>query len=140
MHPKVPQRRLKVWLRTLLTMVILFVVTYVVCVAIFLLTAKKPGILSPIFGSLRDMLSPTTAVATVKTLCHEDTIACTNVVLQDPTTIVITLDNGATVYIATQKDLKKQLASLQQVISQLTIKGKQFKTLDFRFDHIIVSF
>ncbi len=137
MHQKVPQRRLKARLKTLFVMVLLFIATIAVCSVVFALVHTKTTLLSPIFVQTA---SPVNAIALVKSVCQRDNIACLHITTRDATSLQITLDNGSVVYIATTKDIVSQLASLQQVISQLTIRGKQFKTLDFRFDHIIMTF
>ena len=44
------------------------------------------------------------------------------------------------VIVSLQKDLTLQIASLQLTIAHLTIEGKQFKQLDFRFDKPVLTF
>lgn len=78
-------------------------------------------------------------VYTVKSFCQEKKISC-QYITNDTTTITITLNNAAVILLSSQKDLQKQLASLQLTLSQLTIEGKQFKKLDFRFDKPFVTF
>lgn len=57
----------------------------------------------------------------------------------DTSTTVDIRDNGK-VYLSTKKDLLKQISSLQLVLSKLTIEGKRFKSLDFRFDKPVINF
>ena len=52
----------------------------------------------------------------------------------------ITLKDGGTVIFSSKKDLEKQISSLQLILTRLTIEGKKFKILDFRYDNPVVSF
>lgn len=78
-------------------------------------------------------------VYTVKSFCQEKKLSCQSITI-DNNAVTITLDNSAVILLSSQKDLQKQLASLQLTLSQLTIEGKQFKKLDFRFDKPFVTF
>lgn len=59
-------------------------------------------------------------------------------ILQDYYIIEIK-DNGIAL-ISQNKAIKKQVASLQLIINRLTIEGKRFKKLDFRYDKPLISF
>ena len=50
------------------------------------------------------------------------------------------LNDSQVVYISSGKDLKKQVSSLQLIVNRLTIEGKRFKSLDFRFDKPVILF
>lgn len=50
------------------------------------------------------------------------------------------LEDGEQIIFSTSKDLKLQVASLQLVLNRLTIEGKKFKRLDFRFDKPVITF
>ena len=51
---------------------------------------------------------------------------------------VITLQNGGNVTFSSQKDIMIQIASLQYILSHLTMEGRQFSTLDLRFDQPVI--
>lgn len=51
---------------------------------------------------------------------------------------VITLKDKSQIFIAIEKDIKSQLASLQLILSRLTMEGKGFKELDLRFDKPVI--
>lgn len=114
----------------------LFFLTLLICCAIFLFSRNSLFIspLAHIFASKNEDY-----IGEVKTYCQETHLNCIRVEQTDNTTIQAVLDIGVTAYLSTKKDLKNQVASLQQAISQLTIKGKMVKTIDFRFDHVVVS-
>ncbi len=47
---------------------------------------------------------------------------------------VVTLSQGGKVTFSSQKDIMTQIASLQYILSHLTMEGRQFSKLDLRFD------
>jgi len=60
-------------------------------------------------------------------------------VATDSSYMVSLVDNG-TVIFNPLENLDLQVRSLQIILSRLTIEGKRFKSLDFRFDKPVVSF
>ena len=48
-------------------------------------------------------------------------------------------DNGV-VFLSQKKDLLMQIDSLQLIANRLTIEGKRFKSLDFRFDKPVITY
>lgn len=53
---------------------------------------------------------------------------------------IIVLANDAEALFSSKKDAEVQVSSLQLVINRLTIEGKSFKRLDFRFDKPVIVF
>ncbi len=47
---------------------------------------------------------------------------------------------GGKITISSKKNIDTQISSLQRILRELTIKGKGFKTIDFRFEKPIVEF
>ena len=60
-------------------------------------------------------------------------------VTTDSSYMVLLVDNGNVIF-DPSKNLDMQVRSLQIILSRLTIEGKRFKSLDFRFDKPVVSF
>ena len=52
--------------------------------------------------------------------------------------IIVTLLDKSTVTFSSQKDIMSQIASLQYILSHLTMEGRQFSSLDLRFDQPVV--
>jgi len=50
----------------------------------------------------------------------------------------IELKDAGKVYVSSTKDLGIQISSLQSILKQLTINGKGFKLIDFRFDKPVI--
>ena len=51
---------------------------------------------------------------------------------------VVTLSDGGKVTFSTQKDIMTQIASLQYILSHLTMEGRQFSSLDLRFEQPVI--
>lgn len=54
--------------------------------------------------------------------------------------ITTNLHNGAVVIFSSKKNFSGQIASLQLMLSRLTIEGKKLKQLDFRYANPVASF
>ncbi len=55
-------------------------------------------------------------------------------------TYIIKLQSNTEVKLSSQKDIGRQISSLQRILRELTIVGKPFKGIDFRFNEPIISF
>jgi hypothetical protein len=53
---------------------------------------------------------------------------------------LINIPNNGQVILSGDKDINSQIASLQRILIQLTIEGKTFKNIDFRFSEPTISF
>ena len=79
----------------------------------------------------------TSDVASMLTLSH---ISFTSISQASDLSFDVKLANGAQVLMTPKKDLNFQVSSLQQMIKQLTIEGKQLEKIDFRFDKPVIVF
>lgn len=52
----------------------------------------------------------------------------------------ITLAQGGKIIISSKKNIDGQISSLQRILRELTIKGRPFKRIDFRFEKPVVEF
>lgn len=52
----------------------------------------------------------------------------------------IELNGSGRVYMSYKKDINSQISSLTAILKQLTINGKGFKLIDFRFDKPVIVF
>lgn len=60
--------------------------------------------------------------------------------LESGDSLEVELKDGGKIIFSTKKDIEKQVASLQLMLSRLTIEGKRLKILDFRYSNPVVSF
>ncbi len=70
----------------------------------------------------------------------EKNISFKTIVTTKDLNYIIRLDDQREVILDSKKDIVGQLSSLQLIISQLTIEGKMFKSLDFRYQKPIIKF
>ena len=52
----------------------------------------------------------------------------------------VVLKDGGEAILSLRKNVEKQIASLQPILKQLTIEGKKFNRIDFRFDKPLVVY
>lgn len=95
-------------------------------------TYKKPLFISPLGRENMDLTM-------TKKILKENNILFSNVVAMSDY-YIINIPNNGQVKIPATKDISKQIASLQRILVQLTIEGKLFKSIDFRFEEPVISF
>lgn len=92
----------------------------------------KPLFVSPVGKENTD-------INLVKKILKDNKVLFSDVSLLDDTYLVSLQSNGQ-VKLSQNKDINKQVASLQRILIQLTIEGKSFKNIDFRFSEPIIAF
>jgi len=80
-----------------------------------------------------------TDLTSVEKILKKNNISFSKVALSNNSYLVDIQNNGQ-VRFSQNKDINKQIASLQRILIQLTIEGKSFKSIDFRFSEPIISF
>lgn len=76
----------------------------------------------------------------IEDMLSDSNIEIARSVIGQGESIEIELKDDGKVIFSSKKDLKKQITSLQLMLSRLTIEGKKLKILDFRYDNPVVSF
>lgn len=79
-------------------------------------------------------------VKKVKKILRNFNILFSEVLVLSDSSYSVSLPNNGQVRLSSGKDIGKQITSLQRILIQLTIEGKSFKNIDFRFEEPIVSF
>ena len=92
----------------------------------------KPLFISPVGKENTDLSS-------IKKILKNNNILFSDVVLSDYS-YVINLQNNGQVRFSQDKDIAQQVASLQRILRELTIEGKPFKSIDFRFAEPVIIF
>ncbi len=72
-------------------------------------------------------------------LLKRSTIAFVDVSLSSDSSFTVLLATGEEILFSPQKNLESQISSLQLIASRLTIEGKRFSRLDFRFDKPVIT-
>lgn len=94
--------------------------------------SKKPLFISPI-GKIN------TDKSLIEKILKDNNILFSQVSLSDYS-YLINIPNNGQVRLSQNKDIVKQISSLQRILRELTIEGKPFKNIDFRFEKPIISF
>lgn len=71
-------------------------------------------------------------------LLKEQKISYTNLKQLSKTTYFLQLKENGDVFLTAEKDISEQLASLQKILSRLTMDGKKFVRLDLRYDKPVI--
>ena len=148
MHPQKLQRlsekfmkRRKVknkFIRELKFFIIAFLATFVllgIICAIFLVFSQNHNILLNPLSNKKDVFQNQ-----AEDLLEKTGINFSSVKIASDSSYLVTLQDGSQVILNQNKNLQNQISSLQLILSRLTIEGKRFKSLDFRYDKPVVSF
>jgi len=96
------------------------------------LVSRKPLFISPIGKIKVDLTS-------VEKILKENNILFSQVSVSDYS-YLINIQNNGQVRLSQDKDINKQISSLQKILREITIEGKPFKSIDFRFSEPVISF
>lgn len=94
--------------------------------------SRKPLFISPLGKMNADR-------SYVEKILKKNNILFSRISLSENFYLVMIQNNGQ-VRLSQNKDIDKQIASLQRIMRELTIEGKTFKSIDFRFESPIISF
>lgn len=76
----------------------------------------------------------------METLLLDAQISVLSISLQADSSYKVLLQDDGEVIISLKKNIEKQIASLQPILKQLTIEGRKFNRIDFRFDKPVVVY
>ncbi|MGI8419483.1 MAG: hypothetical protein ACR2LN_02455 [Candidatus Levyibacteriota bacterium] len=68
-----------------------------------------------------------------------ENIAFSSITKEKDGSFKVTLQQGGVVTFSSQKDIMTQIASLQYILSHLTMEGKLFSQLDLRFEKPVIK-
>lgn len=76
----------------------------------------------------------------LKQLLKNSNIEFSDILVMSDSSYVVNIPNNGQVKLSSQKDIAKQVSSLQRILRELTIEGKPFKSIDFRFNEPVILF
>lgn len=76
---------------------------------------------------------------TLEKLLFDSEIEFSSVTFRSPSSYLVKFKEDGEAIFSLEKDFKKQIASLQAVLKQLTIEGKRISRIDFRFDKPVIT-
>ncbi|MEX2013092.1 MAG: hypothetical protein WD967_01680 [Candidatus Levyibacteriota bacterium] len=94
---------------------------------------KKP-ILSPLPKNFKSQNQD------IRSILEKEKIKFSEIYTATDSSYLVNLEDGGQAIITPRKNIEEQVRSLQIVLSRLTIEGKRFKSLDFRFDKPVISY
>jgi cell division septal protein FtsQ len=77
---------------------------------------------------------------TLKKELQKEQIAFTKIEKTNEASFLVELKQGGVVTFSSQKDIIAQIASLQFILSHLTMEGREFSKLDLRFEKPVIVF
>lgn len=108
---------------------------------IFNLTGKKTSYISPIplyRHSQKSVSSNDVFLGNLKNLLALKNISFSSISISTDSAYLVKLSSDEEVIFSSKHNLDMQVSSLQLILSRLTIEGKKFIKLDFRFDKPII--
>ena len=137
-------RRARYRIRKLTLFIIPFsVITSAICIfLIFILiqNLNNKNIISPISISFFNNSDEENYTSKLEKILQEKKITYASVSKLQDTNYTIKLADTSEVIISSQKDINKEMSSLQFILSRLTMEGKEFSRLDLRFDKPVIIF
>ena len=119
----------------------LFFLVLFICMGLFWLRFHTISVVSPL-GTLKAFAlshNSTMLLAEVSDACAKRSLSCQNIEFTTQQDITFMINNNQ-IFISTSKNIPQEIASLQLIIRQLTMEGKEFHRLDFRYDRPVISY
>lgn len=101
------------------------------CINLFFIS-KNSQFISPLGKNNLDSIN-------LEKILREKGILFSTVIISG-SSYTINIPNNGQVKFSQEKDIAKQVSSLQRILKELTIEGKPFKSIDFRFNEPIIIF
>ncbi len=79
------------------------------------------------------------AIGEIKRILSQEKIAYATIGRLSDNSYQVTLTTGEEVLITSDKDILRQLASLQLILTRLTMEGKHISRLDLRYDKPVIT-
>lgn len=101
--------------------------------------SSKPLFVSPLANvKFAQASSADNKLVLLKKQLDKEEIAYNKIDNGEDETYIVELKQGGTVTFSSQKDIMTQIASLQFILSHLTMEGKLFSRLDLRFEKPVI--
>lgn len=105
----------------------------------FFVLSREPAFLSPLpFLHSIGIKNEDNKKPEIETFLKKNAISYSGVKQIGRTTYEISDTASKIVYITSEKDVSKQLSSLQRIVSRLTMEGKKYTRLDLRYDKPVI--
>ena len=95
---------------------------------------RKPLFISPVTTNSRKQTEG------LERLFSNVKIEFLSISLNSDTSYSIELQDRSKIILSSKKDIQRQISSLQPILKLLTIEGRRFEVLDFRFDKPVIKY
>lgn len=95
--------------------------------------ANSPLFISPLGKNNSD-------IKKVEKILKDNNILFSQVSVLSDSSYIINIPNNGQVRFSPQKNIDEQVSSLQRILRELTIEGKPFKIIDFRFKEPVLTY
>ena len=130
------RNKIRIWKTTMA-----FVSTGVVVFGVYVfLTLQKPAFLTPLAKNNKSFSAESDQTSYLEGILTASHVSFASISQLKDLSFEVDLPNGISVFITPKKDLSFQASSLQKILKQLTIEGKEVKSIDFRFDRPVIAF
>lgn len=145
---KSAQKKLKITRRKkpkiLIIGVIFFIIFFLISLLIISKNALPKKIISPIpqnvlSNNTLNVLSEEESLKKLSLILKRNNISFSSLSEYDKNSFAVKLKSGEEIIFSSQKNLEYQTSSLQVILSRLTIEGKRFSRLDFRFEKPVIT-
>ena len=107
-----------------------------IAIALSFLFAPHMAVLSP--TPVLSAKDTTTVLPLIETELKKQNVTA-KTIEQNDDLITVTLTTNQVLLLSKKRDIKRDLASLQLIMRQLTMEGKRFTRLDLRFDKPVIT-
>ncbi|OGH16234.1 MAG: hypothetical protein A3C22_03010 [Candidatus Levybacteria bacterium RIFCSPHIGHO2_02_FULL_37_10] len=144
MLKKTARKKNKFLLYAPFVLIFLFFLLFFYAVRLYLPSIfNKSAFVSPIAFSIKEkigVLSGGSSNKELENLLSQKNIAFSSISVLSDSSYLVKLSTGEEIIFSGTKAMPPQVSSLQLILSRLTIEGKRFVRLDFRFDKPVVTF
>jgi len=120
-----------------------FLITLGILLSFFLLAKlKRRVILSPLpkITLSKNQENNLNQTNQINSMLEKQGINVDQIFSASDSSTIVTLKDGGQIVFSDKKKLDEQMASLQLITRQITIEGRRFKRIDFRFDNPVIVF
>ena len=143
MLKKTARKKNKFLLYAPFVLIFLFFLLFFYAVRLYLPSIfNKSAFVSPIAFSIKEkigVLSGGSSNKELENLLSQKNIAFSSISVLSDSSYLVKLSTGEEIIFSGTKAMPPQVSSLQLILSRLTIEGKRFVRLDFRFDKPVVT-
>jgi len=105
----------------------------------FIVLSREPIFTSPLpFMQSIGISAQDETETGIRTFFKENKIEFSEIKRVGKASYQVTTDDESVIFISSEKDLSKQLSSLQRIVSRLTMEGKKYTRLDLRYDKPVI--